>query len=116
MRWYGVASWVMLAGGLVPAAWFAWSWGRRIRNPVSLAAFDAGGWVFALLVVYAYQAVVYVAYGVPVPTEAPLGVARILLGVLLDAVIIARAVAWWRLRADFRGRHQDRAGAPPKRH
>jgi len=104
---YAVLSWVVLAAGLVPAAWFAVSWGRRVHRPWSLAAFDAGGWVYALLVLYLYQAVVYLALGVPEPSSPWLGVARVMLGVLVDAVIIARAVAWWRLRAHFRARQSE---------
>lgn len=99
---YEASSWVVLIVGLVPAAWFAVSWGRRVLRPWSLAAFDAGGWVYALLAIYLFQCIVYLSLGVPDPPHLLIGVARLLLGVLVDAVIISRAVAWWRLRAAYR--------------
>lgn len=113
MNWYAIASWVTLVLGLVPAAWFALSWGRRIRGQGALAAFDAGGWVYALLAVYGYQAMVYLALGVPEPSNVWVASARIALGLVLDAVIAARAVVWWRLRAKHRRRNPRQAGVSP---
>lgn len=112
MSWYGVASWTLIVAGLVPAAWFVFSWGRRVRW--SLAAFDAGGWVFGLLAVYGFQAFVYLTVGIPDPVSTQLAAARLALGVLLDAVIIGRAVSWWRLRADFRARKRAAQGKARK--
>lgn len=105
MSWslgYQVALWAVLAGGLLPGAWFAVSWGRRVRHPMTWQAFDAGGWVYALLILYFYSVAVYLIYGVPIPTEPAIAVARLALGLLLDAVLIGRALAWRRLRAAYR--------------
>lgn len=105
MTAYGVVSALVLVAGLLPAAWFAWSWGRRMGGRFwTLEALDAGGWVYGLLAVYAFQAVVYVVVGIPTPPSWWLGAARIALGVLLDAIIVARALAWRRLRREYRRR------------
>lgn len=113
MRWYAVASWALLLVGIVPAVWFGISWGRRVKRPWSLAAFDAGGWVYALIVLYVHQAIVYAVFGVPEPPNTWLAISRVLLGLLIDALIIARALRWRSLQADFNTRQDPRSHELP---
>lgn len=115
MNWYAAASVLLLVCGIAPAVWFGWSWGRRMGGKLwSLDALDAGGWVYGLLAVYAFQAVVYAVAGVPEPTSWWLGAARLSLGVLLDAIIVLRALAWRRLRRNYR-RRSPQVGESPRR-
>jgi hypothetical protein len=112
---YGAASVLLILAGLVPGAWFGWSWGRRMRGRLlTLDALDAGGWVYGLLAVYAFQGFVYLLEGVPEPPSWWLGAARLALGVLLDAIIVLRALAWRRLRRSYR-RRSPQVGESPRR-
>lgn len=113
-HWYAVTSWALLVVGAGAGGWFTVSWGRRVRHPFTLASLDAGGWVYALLAVYLFQAGVYLTLGVPDPTRWQLGAARITLGVLLDGVLLARAYAWWALRQEYRS-DADRPSPDPGR-
>jgi hypothetical protein len=104
--WYTVTSVVLLSIGLTVGVWFGVSWGRRIRPRFTYAALDAGGWVYGLIAVYAYALVGTLRSEFGPPASVYQGITRLALMALLDALLVARAIRWWRFGWDYRREHE----------
>lgn len=89
---YWIALWIVIVGGLVPAAYFTWSWRPRFRwSPTQL---DAGGWVQVVLALYLLAAA-RTALGHYQQPDHPLeSVATIAVGLGIDAALWLRVGRW----------------------
>lgn len=109
-------SWIILTLsliGFVPGFYFAWTWWRRVPHPFGWAAFDAGGWVVAFLVIYAYTIVGYLIGEFSRPHSWWQAIGRLMLSVVIDALIIARTIRWRRISKPYREAGRQ---APPVGH
>lgn len=97
---YAVAFAVVLAAGLAPALYFSWSF--RPHRPFSLLNLDAGGWVPVIALLYIWSGVRYAIGLSTPPASIPEAAAGLVLGVLIDALLIVRAVHWRRIRVEGR--------------
>lgn len=97
---YGISLTVVLAAGLAPALYFSWTF--RPRRRFARDTFDAGAWVGAIALLYAWISFRNVV-GLAVPPRRFLdGAGTIAVLGLVDVVLLFRAFQWRRLRREGR--------------
>lgn len=94
--WYWPLLWLVLVGGLVPAGYFLSTWRPSKLLRPGVRELDAGGWVWAIFLLYLSSAARAVV-GHPTPTLAP-ALIGLAIGVMVDALLVLRAMHWRRLR------------------
>lgn len=107
--WYWPALGLVIAGGILPAAYFTWSW--RPQRRWSARQLDAGGWVHVILALYLLAAFRGVAGHYRLPSTVPEAVASLAVGAAIDVVLWIRVLRWVSFRRDP-DQPQRRAGDP----
>ncbi len=92
MSWYEVGLWVVLVGGIVPAAYFTWTW--RPRGRWTGTQLDAGAWVQVVLALYVFSAARAAVGGVTEPTSWWQGALSLAIGVGINTVLWVRMLRW----------------------
>jgi len=98
MSWYAVGLWVVLAGGIVPAGYFTWTW--RPRRRWTGTQLDAGAWVQVVLALYLVSALRGALGGVNEPTSWWTGALSLTLGVAINTVLWVRMLRWRAFKRD----------------
>jgi hypothetical protein len=106
-RWYWPLLWIVLAGGLIPAAWFTWTW--RPRRRWSPRQLDAGGWVHVILALYLLSAFRLATGQSKLPDSVPEALFGLVIGAGIDVVLWVRVTRWLEFRrgAQPLTRHDD---------
>lgn len=80
--------------GLVAGIYFVVGWTRRVTHPMSSAALDASGWVYAMVALLAFGLLVLAAAGPPV--GLPRQINSVVFLAAFDWLLCNRALRWRR--------------------
>lgn len=103
--WYWPALALVIAGGILPAVYFLWTW--RPSKALSSSAIDAGGWVAVVLALYLLAALRGLFGQYRLPETVLEGVLGLLIGAGIDAVLWLRVIRWRAFRRSARDAIRD---------